>query len=87
MEDENVLQLMINSADLVIIGSDLEKWFFNSYSHGYYKYMNIWVPLIGDESLISRKEKGNVYDTHAAAIIRGNVVVGNIPQNIRGLLS
>ena len=45
------------------------------------------MPLIGDESLISRKEKGNVYDTHAAAIIRGNVVVGNIPQNIRGLLS
>ena len=50
MEEENVLQLIINSENLpIIIESDLEKWLFNSYSRGYHKYINIWEPLIGDE--------------------------------------
>ena len=85
MEGENVLQLIINSENLPIItDSDLEKWSFNSYSRGYHEYMNIWAPLIGHESLICRKEKRNVYDPHAVSIIRGNVVVGNVPQNICG---
>ena len=35
MEEENVLQLIINSENLpIIIESDLEKWLFNSYSRG-----------------------------------------------------
>ena len=41
--------------------------------------MIIWVPLIRDESLICRKEKGNVYDPHAVAIIRGNVLLDISP--------
>ena len=44
--------------------------------------MNNLVPLIEDESLICQKEKGNVYDPHDVAIIRGNVVVGHVPQSI-----
>ena len=44
--------------------------------------MNIWIPLIGDESLICRKEKGDEYDPHAVTITRNNVVVGRVPQNI-----
>ena len=44
--------------------------------------MNIWVLLIGNESLICRKEKENTYDPLAVAIIRGNVVVRHVPQNI-----
>ena len=31
---------------------------------------------------MSQKEKGNVYDPHAVAIIRGNVVVGHVSQSI-----
>ena len=85
MEEENVLQLIINSENLpIIIDFDFEKWSFNSYSRGYHEYMNLWVPLIGHESLICRKEIRNVYDPHAVAIIRGNVVVGHVPQNICG---
>ena len=61
---------------------DLEKWSFNSYSRGYHKYMNIWVPLIRDESLICRKRKGNKCDPHAVAITRGNAVVWHVPKNI-----
>ena len=44
--------------------------------------MNIWIPLIGDESLICRKEKGNEYDPRAVAITRNNVVVGRVPKNL-----
>ena len=44
--------------------------------------MNVWIPLIGDESLICRKEKGDEYDPHAVTITRNNVVVGRVPQNI-----
>ena len=57
MEDENVLQLIINSENLSItVDSDSEKWSFNLYSCGYHEYTNIWAPLIGDESLICQKK-------------------------------
>ena len=83
MEEENFLQLTISSENLpIIIDPDLERWYFNSYFRGYNAYMDIWIPLIGDESLICWKEKGNEYDPHAVAITRNNVVVGRVPQNI-----
>ena len=60
MEEENILQLIIISENLpVIIDPDLERWLINLYSLGYHAYMNIWILLIEDESLICRKEKGN----------------------------
>ena len=60
MEEENILQLIIISENLpIIIDPDLERWLINLYSLGYYAYMNIWILLIEDESLIYRKEKGN----------------------------
>ena len=75
-----IRKMIINSHNLtIIIDSDFEKM---SYSRGYHKYMNIWVPLIGDEPLICRKEKGKVYDPYAVVIIRRNFVVGHVPQNI-----
>ena len=60
MAAENILQLIIISENLpIIIDPDLERWLINLYSLGYYAYMNIWILLIEDESLICRKEKGN----------------------------
>ena len=60
MEAENILQLIIISENLpIIIDPDLERWLINLYSLGYHAYMNIWILLIEDESLICRKEKGN----------------------------
>ena len=74
MEEKNVLQLIISSENLpIIIGPDLGRWYFNSYSRGYHAYMNIWIPLIGKELLICRKEKGNEYHPHAVAITGNNV--------------
>ena len=40
--------------------------------------------MIGDESLICRKENDNDYDPHAVAITRNNVLVRRVPQNICG---
>ena len=80
MGEENILQLIISSENLpIIIDPDLEKWYFNSSSRWYYVYMNIWIPLNGDESLICRKEKRNEYYPHAVVISRNNVVVGSVP--------
>ena len=45
--------------------------------------MNIWILLIGDESLICRKENENEHDPHDP-ITRNNVLVGCAPQNISG---
>ena len=60
MAEENILQLIIISENLpIIIDPDLERWLINLYSLGYHAYMNIWIVLIEDESLICRKEKGN----------------------------
>ena len=83
MEEEKILQLIISCENLPIItDSDLERWYFNSYPRGYHAYMNIWIALIEDESLICRKEKGNKYDPHAVAITRNNFFVGHVPQKI-----
>ena len=68
----------------IIIDSDLERWYFNSYSRGYHAYINIWIPLIRDESLICRKENDNEYDPDTVAITRNNVLVRRVPQNICG---
>ena len=58
MQDENVLQLIINSENVSItVDSDSKKWSFNLYLRGYHEYTNIWAPLIGDESLICQKKE------------------------------
>ena len=44
--------------------------------------MSIWIPRIGDKSLICQKEKGNECDPYTVAITRNNVVVGLVPENI-----
>ena len=83
MEEEKNLQLIISCENLPIITDpDLERWYFNSYSRGYHAYMNICIALIGDESLVCRKEKGNEYDPPAVAITRKNFFVGRVPQKM-----
>ena len=71
MAEENVLQLVINSENLpIIVDSDLEKWSFNSYSHGYHEYVHEYLSP-DDWRWITDlfKRKRNVYDPHDVAII------------------
>ena len=85
MAGENIVQLIANSGDIPIVNDlNLERWSISSYLRGYHAYMNIWNPLVGDDSLFCRKENGNVHDPHAVAIIAGNAIVGHVPENICG---
>ena len=62
---------MIQVAKSIPIVHDvtLDGWTFDSYSRSYHTYMDLWVPLIGDDSLFCRKEgvpralpRGKIYD-------------------------
>ena len=44
--------------------------------------MDLWEPLIGDDSLFCRKEDTNPHDPNAVAIIKEGNIVGHVPQNI-----
>ena len=45
-------------------------------------YMDICVPLIGDDSLFCRKQDTNPHDSNAFAIIREEKIVGHVPIDI-----
>ena len=53
-----------------------------SHLRGNHENINIWVPMIGDDSLVCRRENENENDPHAVAILWGNNIVGHVPQNI-----
>ena len=44
----------------------------NSYARGYHAYMDIWKPLIGDDSLRCKREDDNIHDENAVAVIHSN---------------
>ena len=81
MQEENILQLIISSENLIlIIDPDLERWYFSSHSRWYHAYMNIWILLIENQSLICRKEKGNENDLHAAVILEIMLLLDVCPK-------
>ena len=55
----------------------------NSYARGYHAYMDIWKPLIGDDSLRCTQEDDNIHDKNLVAVINSNhigpPVVGHVP--------
>ena len=54
----------------------------NSYACGYHMYMDIWKPLIGDDSLHCKWEDDNIHNENAVAVIHSNhigpCVVGHV---------
>ena len=42
--------------------------------------MNIWIPLIGDESLICQKEKGNEYDPDVELLLEITLLLDVCPK-------
>ena len=85
MEGFNLLREIVNSGHIsIVIDEHLVRWSFDSYLRGYHAYLDVWVPMIGDDSLVCHKEVGNVHDAHAVAIFWENNVVGHVPQNLCG---
>ena len=80
---EGFLQLIVDADNIPIaVNDDVNRWAHDSFLHGYHAYMPIWMPLVGDDSLVCHKEGQNMHDQHAVAIVRENTVVGHVPQNI-----
>ena len=52
-----------------------------SYIRGYHAYMEVWTPTIG-EILLVKSEPTNCQDSKAVAILKENVTIGHVPQNI-----
>ena len=44
--------------------------------------MNIWVPNIGDDSILVEKENGNIYDEYAVCIRHEGKIAGHVPINL-----
>ena len=75
----------------IIIDKDLVTYVYDSFARGFYVYMDIWNPVIG-EILKCKREPTNEVDKHAVAIICSDSlgkesVVGHIPHNISNFSS
>ena len=66
----------------IYIDDNLATGTLNSYVRGYHAYMNIWVPLVGEE-LDCKYESENNHDENAIAVLRDDLlnrrVVGHVP--------
>ena len=55
----------------------------NSYARGYHTCMDIWRPLIGDDSLRCKRENNEIHDKNAVAVIYSDHIgpraVGHVP--------
>ena len=67
----------------ILIGNSFSVLKHNSYARGYHAYMDIWKPLIGDDSLRCTQEDDNIHDKNLVAVINSNhigpPVVGHVP--------
>ena len=80
-----LLREIVDSGHIsIVIDEHLVRWSFSSYLRGYHAYLDVWIPMIGDDSLVCHKEVGNVHDAHAVAIFWENNVVGHVPQTLCG---
>ena len=57
-----------------------------SFVKGYHDYMHLWTPRAG-EVLTLQREPQNTMDQHAVAVIKNNLVVGNVPYTLAPLFS
>ena len=53
----------------------------NSYIRGYHVYKDTWSATIG-ETLLVKREIGNMNDPNAVAIYQEDTVVGHVPRNL-----
>ena len=67
----------------ILIGNSFSVLKHNSYARGYHAYMDIWKPLIGDDSLRCTQEDDNIHNKNLVAVINSNhigpPVVGHVP--------
>ena len=53
---------------------------------GYHIYQDRWTP-VNDEELRCQRERGNIQDLHAVAVLKDDIVVGHVLRKISTLSS
>ena len=74
------------ASQVVSSTSNLEILDVISYIRGYHAYKDIWT-LIPGQSLLVRRESGNLKDNNAVAVYFESSVVGHVPYNLSTSLS
>ena len=81
IENVNLLDAILEGDEIpIVLDERLVRFSYDSYLRGYHAYMNIWIPLIGDDSLNCEKEERNPHDPYAVAIFHNNRTVGHVPE-------
>ena len=52
-----------------------------SYIRGHHAYCMLWTPAVG-EMLRLKREPENLFDCHAVAVIKNDLLVGHMPRSI-----
>ena len=69
----------------ILIENTFTTFKYSSFSRGYRVYKDVWIPIIGDDSLTCEREEHNENDKTAVAIIWDESVskkiVGHVPLN------
>ena len=68
-------------ASQVVSDTGLQVLEIQGYIRGYHAYMEVWTPTIG-EVLLVKTEPTNGKDTNVVAVLKENVTVGHVPQNL-----
>ena len=83
---ESIQEILCDVEIPILIDNSFSVLKHNSYSrgyHGYHAYMDVWKPLIGDDSLRCKRENDKIHDENAVAVIHSNHtgprVVAHIP--------
>ena len=82
-DQQDKMEILFDFEIPILIDNSFSVLKLKSYACGYHAYIDIWKPLIGDESLRCKREDHNIHDKNAVAVIHSNLlgprVVGHVP--------
>ena len=82
-DQQDKMEIPFDVAIPILLDNDFSVLKHNSSARGYHAYMDIWKPLIGDDSLHCKREDDNIHDENTVAVIHSNHtgphVVGQVP--------
>ena len=82
-DQEDKMEILFDVEISILIDNSFSVLKHNSYACSYYAYMDIWKPLIGDDSVRCKREDNNIHDKNAVVVIHSNHigrrVAGRVP--------
>ena len=71
-DQQDKMEILFDFEIPILIDNSFSVLKLKSYACGYHAYIDIWKPLIGDESLRCKREDHNIHDKNAVAVIHSN---------------